>query len=402
MSEVVPGLFVAILDANGKSLFEVPAREPGDTEVVLDVSEVDLGSARQTVNAMSGEAVRVRVDGLPGNGKLIVGQSLHEEAESRSRLLAVLLIASGAAVAVVLVGSWWLVRLGLRPLRAVESSAAAITESDLGELRVPGSNPRTEVGSLALAINQMLERLDRAREEREKTVSDLEASEARMRQFVADASHELRTPLAATTAYAELFGQGAKDHPEDLDRSMSGIISETRRMSELVNDLLLLAQLDERRPLAAEEVDLTEIVLNAMETARALDPDRVYKLKIDSVVNIEGDPTRLRQVVDNLLSNVRTHTPTAAPCEVLLGIEGDSAVLVVRDRGPGVSDHQLQYLGNRFFRVDDSRTRDIGGSGLGLSIAKAIVEAHGGSIAWSHTDPTGITATVRLPGHGSG
>jgi two-component system OmpR family sensor kinase len=223
-----------------------------------------------------------------------------------------------------------------------------------------------------------------------------------MRQFVADASHELRTPLAATTAYAELFGQGAKDHPEDLDRSMSGIISETRRMSELVNDLLLLAQLDERRPLAAEEVDLTEIVLNAMETARALDPDRVYKLKIDSVVNIEGDPTRLRQVVDNLLSNVRTHTPTAAPCEVLLGIEGDSAVLVVRDRGPGVSDHQLQYLGNRFFRVDDSRTRDIGGSGLGLSIAKAIVEAHGGSIAWSHTDPTGITATVRLPRHGSG
>jgi two-component system OmpR family sensor kinase len=218
-----------------------------------------------------------------------------------------------------------------------------------------------------------------------------------MRRFVADASHELRTPVAAAAAYAELFEGGARDRPEDLARAMSGIRRETARMAELVDDLLVLARLDEGRPLAADAVDLTEVVLAAVDAARTLEPDRPIHLTIDDVVVVIGDRMRLQQVVDNLLANVRAHTPTATRCDVRLGFDHNEVVLTVSDTGLGVNDAELGHLFDRFYRADMARTRGAGGSGLGLAIVSAIVHAHRGSIEATHRQPHGLAVTVRLP-----
>ena len=395
--EIAPGLYVAIIDPSGSAAFTAAARAPGDDALTIDLSDVDFRHRSQTVRASDGEEMRLRVDPLRTGATLLVGQSLEEVDETRSQLLGVLVGASAAAIAATLGLAWWLINIGLRPLRSVEASAAAITDEDLGDARVPGASQTTEVGRLAQALNAMLERLDRARAEREDTVNALRASEARMRQFVADASHELRTPMAATAAYAELFDAGARDRPADLERAMSGIRAETARMSELVDDLLLLARLDEQRPLEIETIDLTEIVLAAVDAARTLEPGRDFTTTISGVITVEGDAARLRQVVDNLLANVRTHTPTEATCEINLSVDDRDAVLSVSDTGPGVSEEHLTRLGDRFYRVDDARTRAQGGSGLGLSITSAIIHAHGGTVSYEDNEPRGLTVTARLP-----
>jgi two-component system OmpR family sensor kinase len=395
--EVAPGLYVAILDRNGEQLFASPAITPGEGPVTIDPEVIDLRRQQQTVMASDGEGMRLRVDPISGGRTVVVGDSLHELNETRGRLLAVLALSSGLAIGLVVFAAWWLVGAGLKPLRSVEASAAAITDDDLGDQRVPGADEHTEVGSLARALNAMLDRLDTAREEREHTLEELVASESRMRQFVADASHELRTPIAATAAYAELFEAGARERPADLDRAMSGIRTETARMGELVDDLLLLARLDEHRPLAMESVDLTELVLAAVDAARVLEPEREFKVAIDGVIRVNGDPARLRQVVDNLLANVRSHTTTSAQCAVSLSAQPTEAVLTISDTGPGVDPDQLDRLRDRFFRVDSARTRSTGGSGLGLAIAGAIVEAHGGNLTPSLNQPRGLMVTVRIP-----
>ncbi len=395
--QIAPGLYVAIVDRDGTALFTSPAREAGDDPVSIDLSEMNLRERRQTVDATDGEQMRVRVDELRDGSAIIVGQSLHEVNETQGRLFAVLGAATLTAIAAALMLAWWMVNVGLRPLRVVEASAAAITDEDLGDARVPGADRDTELGRLARALNAMLERLESARAEREATVVELRASESRMRQFVSDASHELRTPMAATAAYAELFEKGAREHPADLDRAMAGIRSETARMSELVDDLLLLARLDEQRPLEREPTDLTEIVLAAVDTARTLDPDRAVNVRVAGVVTVAGDAMRLRQVVDNLLANIRTHTPPTAPCSISLDLEGRVAVLTVADTGQGLEVDQLGRLGDRFYRVDDARTRVRGGNGLGLSITAAILAAHGGTISFAANQPQGLIATVRLP-----
>jgi two-component system OmpR family sensor kinase len=178
---------------------------------------------------------------------------------------------------------------------------------------------------------------------------------------------------------------------------MTDIRRETGRMSELVNDLLLLARLDEHPALGTEPVDLTEIVLTAVDAARTVDPDRPIRVRINDVVEVIGDPMRLRQVVDNLLANIRAHTPAASPCEVALTVDDGTAVLTFTDSGPGVGEADLNRLFDRFYRVDDARSRTAGGSGLGLSIVEAIVTAHHGSISAANADPHGLVVEVRLP-----
>ena len=218
----------------------------------------------------------------------------------------------------------WLVRVGLRPLVEVERAASEISDADL-ERRVPGQGTRTEIGRLATAINRMLDRLQAAFDQREQDIAALQESEARMRQFVADASHELRTPIAATAAYAELFERGARDRPDDLERAMSGIRSETARMADLVEDLLLLAQLDEGRPLAAAPSTSPSSRSTRSTRPTRSPPTGVVRLRIDDVVIVTGDPSRLRQVIDNLLGNVRTHTPPGTVCSVTVRRDGDDA-----------------------------------------------------------------------------
>ncbi len=395
---VAPGLFVAIVDEEGNAEYMSAAAEPGGETDSVDVVTIDLQQRLQTITATDGDDMRIRVDRMQNGSTLIIGQSLHEVNETQRKLLGVLISASAIAIAIASSMAWWLLRAGLTPLRRVETSAAAITDSALADQRVAGAQPGTEVGRLAMTLNEMLDRLQRASEDRQDSIDELRESEARMRRFVADASHELRTPIAATSAYAELFEQGARDRPDDLARAMAGIRSETGRMSELVDDLLLLARLDEQRELDSERVDLTELVLASIDAARTLEPDRIVRPHIGGVVTANGDPARLRQVVDNLLANVRSHTPSSSSCDVTLTEHDGEVLLEVADTGPGVADDQLAQLFDRFYRADDARTRSTGGSGLGLSIVHAIVNAHGGSMSARTNQPHGLVITVRLPG----
>jgi len=273
-------------------------------------------------------------------------------------------------------------------LREIEKTAEAIAEGDLTQ-RVEHDEPRTEVGRLGLSLNAMLAQIESAFKARE-------ASERKLRRFIADASHELRTPLAAVRAYAELFSRGADTHPDDLARSMSGITRESERMSLLVDELLLLARLDEGRPLARAPVQLEELVADAVDSARAVDPERPIELDAEPLV-VLGDHDRLRQSVDNLLSNVRAHTPPAAPVHVSVAQANGNALIEVSDSGPGLTEQDLERVFERFYRADASRARASGGVGLGLAIVAAVADAHGGSVAVRSDDGQGATFTIALP-----
>ena len=312
-----------------------------------------------------------------------------------------IVVALAVLTAVFLLGLW-LVRVGLRPLGRIEHTAAAIAGGDLSQ-RVENDDPRTEVGRLGGALNTMLGQIEEAFDERT-------ASEQRLRRFVADASHELRTPLAAVRAYAELFDRGARERPDDLERAMTGIQRESRRMGLLVDDLLLLARLDQGRPLERKPVDLGDVARDAVEAARTLDPGRELDLDAPEPVEVEGDRERLRQVLDNLLANVRAHTPPGSAAAVRVSGNGNgTAVVEVADTGPGLTDDQLEHAFERFYRGDTSRSRDAGGAGLGLAIAAAIAESHGGAatvVNEGHNGGAGLTVRVTIPavskasGHG--
>ena len=213
---------------------------------------------------------------------------------------------------------------------------------------------------------------------------------------MADASHELRTPLAGVRAYAELFTRGADQRPDDLARAMRGIGRESERMTALVDDLLLLARLDEGRPLDREPVDLATVARDAVETARAVEPDRPIELDA-APASVVGDADRLRQVVDNLLANARAHTPGGTPVTVRVATANGEATLEVADRGPGMTAEEVERVFERFWRADDSRTRASGGAGLGLSIVAAVAEAHGGTASVDAAPGAGAAFTVRLP-----
>ena len=291
-----------------------------------------------------------------------------------------------------LLAGLWLVRVGLRPLGRIEATAAAIAGGDLSQ-RVDNDDPRTEVGRLGGALNSMLGQIEEAFDERT-------ASEQRLRRFVADASHELRTPLAAVRAYAELFDRGARERPDDLERAMTGIQRESRRMGLLVDDLLLLARLDQGRPLERKPVALVDVAGDAVEAARMLDPGRDDRPRGAGPVEVEGDSERLRQILDNLLANVRAHTPAGTPATVRVAREGDLAVVEVVDSGQGLSDDQLAHAFERFFRGDASRSRDEGGAGLGLAIASAIAESHRGSATVANVGRDGgpgLTVRIAIP-----
>jgi two-component system OmpR family sensor kinase len=311
------------------------------------------------------------------------------------RLLTIEMLATGAVLLGITLLGLWVVRLGLRPLDAIGRTASAIAAGDLSR-RVDRADDRTEVGRLGLALNKMLANIETAVTARDSSLRALEASESKLRRFVADASHELRTPLAAVRAYAELFTRGAASRPDDLERSMTGITRESERMSVLVEDLLLLAHLDEGRPLELGPVQLADVVAEALETARTLEPNRPIEVSLGDAV-VEGDRDRLRQVVDNLLSNVRSHTPADGLLRVTLEPNGSSAVLTVADSGPGLDPDQLANVFERFYRADPSRARASGGAGLGLAIVAAVVDAHAGTVAAESRPGEGTTFRVSLP-----
>jgi two-component system OmpR family sensor kinase len=399
-----PGLSSERL-ADGKEQWQYPAYETDGHRYWPQLSASMLSAARArggrqffTTGSTTpdGPQFRVLVTTYPDGDQLVLGQPLDATVGTLHRLLLVELAVTAAALVAAVVLGLWLVRVGLQPLREVEDTAEAIAEGDLSR-RVPGEENRTEVGRLARVLNTMLGRIQQAFAERDATEAELRHSEERMRRFVADASHELRTPLAAVTAYAELYDRGASEHPEDLERVMAGISAESARMKRLVDDLLLLARLDEGRPLERRPTELVALAADAVQAASAVGPDWPVRLVADQPVEVMGDPERLRQVLDNLLANVRAHTPRGTGASVQVRTEGPTAVVEVVDEGPGLSPQEASRVFERFYRSDPSRSRGSGGTGLGLSIVGAIVAAHGGTVSVAPGPHGGALFAVRLP-----
>jgi two-component system, OmpR family, sensor kinase len=344
-----------------------------------------------TVPAQSGGGrwrVRASIEPSAPNRVLVVAASLADVDSTLHQLLLIeLLVTALVLVAIGGLGAW-VIRLSLRPLDAIETTAAAIAAGDLTQ-RVELADEQTEVGRLGLALNTMLAQIETA-------FKASEASERKLRRFVADASHELRTPLAAVRAYAELFTRGAADRPDDLARSMSGISREAERMSVLVDDLLLLARLDEGRPLEQEPVELAEVVGEAVDAARAVEPNRPIAVTLEPATVI-GDRDRLRQIVDNLLANIRAHAGPETPVQVTLSHVDGKAEITVADSGPGLTEEQASHVFERFYRADGSRARARGGVGLGLAIVAAVAQAHGGDVSARSAPGEGATFSIALP-----
>jgi two-component system, OmpR family, sensor kinase len=380
--DVVCGGLVTAFGEAAPSPPDLPSSIPdesGDPEGAKFIVDSRDGGQRYRVHAWS--------DPLSGQ-TLIAARSLEDVDATLRRLLLIELLVTGAVLAALAGLGLWVVRLGLRPLDSIGSTAAAIAAGDLTR-RVERAEPRTEVGRLGLALNAMLAQIEAA-------FNAQAASERKLRRFVADASHELRTPLAAVRAYAELFSRGADRRPDDLERAMAGISRESERMSLLVQDLLLLARLDEGRPLERKLVELDEVVGEAVETASTVEPDREVELESEPVA-VLGDRDRLRQIVDNLLSNVRAHTPRGAPVRVRVGPANGHAVVEVDDSGPGLPANVKDRVFERFYRADRSRARATGGVGLGLSIVAAVAQAHGGRASAESKPGEGATFTIELP-----
>ena len=319
---------------------------------------------------------------------VVVGVSLDEVGDTVGRIRAVQVGAALVALAALGLVSWWMLRLGVHPLEDMARTADAIAGGDLSH-RVEHPGGRTEAGRLGIALNEMLSRIEVA-------FRDLEASEERVRRFAADASHELRTPLTSIRGYAELWRAGGLRDEAELADAMRRMEQEASRMGALVDDLLLLARLDQRRPLDRATVRLDELAADAVRDARAVEPDRPIELTAEPVA-VEGDEARLRQVVGNLLANARVHTPPTAPVRVSVGRHDGVARVEVADEGPGMTPEVAQKVFERFYRADPSRARAGGGTGLGLSIVAAIAEAHGGRAAVSSSPGRGSRFTVELP-----
>ena len=292
-----------------------------------------------------------------------------------------------ALLAAIALGAW-LVRVGMRPLRDIEATAAHIAAGDLTQ-RVP-ADARTEVGRLGTALNAMLERIEEAFRRRTE-------SEERLKLFVADASHELRTPVSAVAAYAELFELGARDRPDDLARAMQGIRRETSRLSTLIDELLVLARADKRGLVRREPVDLVALAGEAVQSALVLGPAWPLTMRASRPTEVIGDPIALRQIIDNLLANIRLHTPAGTAGRVRILSEGDEVVLEVADDGPGLSADEAERVFERFYRADPWQPRAHGGTGLGLAVVAALAQAHGARTELDTAPGSGATFRVIFP-----
>ncbi len=359
----------------------VPEITTGQAAALRDGQAVTVGSDQATRYRLM-----VRVDGQGALG--VLGLSLDDVDSAVRRLVTVLGIAVATVLGVLALVTWWVIRLGVRPVRRMTETAGAIAAGDLSQ-RVPESDPGTEAGELGVALNQMLGRIEEAFEQRA-------ASEARLRQFVGDASHELRTPVTTIRGYAELYRTGALDDPAELDEAMRRTEQEAMRMGTLVDDLLRLARLDQGRPLERSPIDLCALAADAVRDARARAPGRVLRLHADEPVVVEGDEDALRQVLGNVVANALVHAP-AAPVDVRVHATDGHAVVEVADTGPGMAPSDAARAFERFYRADAARTRVRGGSGLGLAIVDATVRAHGGTASLRSDLGVGTTVRLELP-----
>jgi two-component system OmpR family sensor kinase len=380
---IQPDAYVALYSGDGRL---VRARVPVDSPRTLPSW---VHTAPSGMSTRSGYRVSVTDAGPPGfDGKLVVAYPLSDVNSTLSRLGKLEVLAGILVLVAVGVLAGIAVKAALRPLERIEETAGAIAAGDL--TRRVEEDTRTEVGRLGRALNEMLAQIERAFNEREE-------SERRLRRFIADASHELRTPLTSVRGYAELFRRGAAERPADLEMAMRRIEDDAARMGLLVDDLLLLARLDQGRPLEREQVDLAAVARELVEDSRLLHPAWPVELHGDAAAVVAGDELRLRQAIGNLLANARAHCPEGTAIEVTV-TDGEGGVAVaVADHGPGIAPEHAERVFERFFRADPSRARASGGSGLGLSIVQSIAVAHGGSASVESTVGEGSTFTLTVP-----
>ncbi len=414
-----PGPGPRFLDAPGQPAGMVAA-------VVIDGHPVDAGyltsigsraalsdKARAQLAAIAGSRKPVTLD-LDGLGRyrvvaaqsrrssdiIVTGLSMSNVDATLIRMLITLGIFTVIALAAATIAGLVIIKRALAPLRRVAQTASKVADLplDRGEVELPvrvpesDANPSTEVGQLGSALNKMLDHIASALEARQ-------ASETRVRQFVADASHELRTPLAAIRGYTELT-QRMGDDREAIAHAMSRVASETQRITRLVEDLLLLARLDSGRPLEREQVDLSRVAVDAVSDAHVSGPEHQWELDLpEEPVMVTGDAARLHQVLTNLLANARIHTGAGTVVTTRLSTDPAYTMLQVIDNGPGIPAALQTEVFERFARGDSSRSSKGGSTGLGLAIVSAVVKAHNGTIT-VNSSPGHTEFTVRLPLNG--
>jgi two-component system OmpR family sensor kinase len=390
-----------ILDANGQLIESAAsgfARDPDPLPSLPDggVAALPVGGIIERP-AVDGSASYRLLTLQAQRGLLVVlGAPLQGVEEAVGVLVGALLLVGVVVLAAMVAAGWLIIRRDLRPLEQMTGTAESISAGDLSR-RVGMGDDRSEVGRLGQAFDAMLDQIQSAFDSQRAALTAKERSEGQLRQFVADASHELRTPLTTVRGYADLYQAGGLEERETLEQAMTRIGTESRRMAALVEDLLLLARLDQGRPLRRDPVSLSSLVRDAVGDARAVEPERPMRAEISEGVMVTGDEDRLRQVIANMFANFRVHTPPDAAVEISLATDDGLAALRVADHGPGVDPRHADRIFDRFYRGDPARSRDRGGSGLGLALAGSVAAVHGGSIQHEPTPGGGATFTLRLP-----
>ena len=386
---------LTLLDREGNLIGQVGGELAGQNFGVtgLKVSQVERYENKPFTIEGEGRNPDVRALALvlpTGMGSVIAANSLEEVDKTLSQLRFLFFFLGLIAIFLTALVSRWIIAISLRPLDKVEETAEAIAAGDLSA-RLPAAKPDTEVGRLTTSLNMMLSRI-------EQSFSVRVESENKLRRFVADASHELRTPLTAIRGFAELHRQGAVSGEEKTKELISRIEGESIRMSSLVEDLLLLARLDQARELDFEPVDLNTLIVEVVASAKAAGPDHPIELNLPpEELFVLGDSRRIHQVVANLLANARTHTPLGTRINLTARQTLAEVIIEVADNGPGLSKSDQERIFERFFRADPARVRNSGeGSGLGLSIVDAVMKAHGGYVSVKSELDKGATFTLHF------
>ncbi|TFI22800.1 HAMP domain-containing sensor histidine kinase [Streptomyces sp. 4R-3d] len=385
-----------------RAVLRRPSDVPADAGKLSAVAEVQRDSGAREVFRTAyiegqGE-YRLRACEVSPGVVLVTAAPMEPIEKTMDQLVTVQLVGFSLALVALVVLGRSLLRRGLKPLSDMAHTARDITSHDFTDsarlpVRVDSDDGGPEVGELRTAFNTMLEHID-------DSLAVRTEAEQRLRRFVADASHELRTPLMSVRGYADLFQYAAANEPAERDRHLARLRAEAARMGLLLDDLLLLARLDAadvEAPLRLEETDPAELLSQAADAFRAGRPDRPLSVRVDGgPVRMRLDPLRIRQVLDNLLTNAAVHTPARTPVSLELSVESDAAVVRVGDRGPGIPATDQERVFDRFYRVDKARTRDSGGSGLGLAVARSLIQAHHGTTEVA-SRPGSTVFTVRLP-----
>ena len=398
LREVPSDISVTLLDANGIVMGTLGgSQSPQQIQALVSgTTPKEVASYENkpfTLDSQgTGSDYRVLARTLPsGTGSVITAVSLNGVERSINQLRFLFLAVGFMVLIILAVGARRIIGISLKPLTSVEETAEAFARGDFSA-RLPEARSDTEVGRLTSALNQMLGRI-------EESFSARVASENRLRRFVADASHELRTPLTAIRGFAELHRQGAIQGEAKTSELIRRIEQESIRMSTLVEDLLLLARLDQSREMEREPVDLKTLIDESVASARAAGPDHPISVLLpEDDLFILGDSHRVHQVISNLLANARTHTPAGTPITVTAQQDESGTKIMVADQGPGLSEDDQARIFERFYRADPSRVRNGGeGSGLGLSIVDAVMKAHGGSVSVQSELGKGATFTLFFP-----